>query len=105
MVLNDAGKMAAQCWRAIPEHFPHVALDVFVVMPNHVHILMEIADQEELPKIVHSWKSFTAKRINAVIGGYGDVWQKEYFDRLIRNAEHYGRTLEYIRRNAKMARG
>ena len=87
-------------------HFNNVRyrLHAFVVMPNHVHILMEIADQEELPKIVHSWKSYTAKRINAAIGGSGDVWQKEYFDRLIRNAEHYGRTVEYIRRNADAPR-
>ena len=47
MVLNDAGKMAAQCWRAIPEHFPHVALDVFVVMPNHVHGILFIRDGSE----------------------------------------------------------
>lgn len=37
MRLNDVGTIADICWRAIPEHFPRVVLDVFVIMPNHVH--------------------------------------------------------------------
>lgn len=37
MILNDAGLMAEKCWRDIPTHFPHVALDEFVIMPNHIH--------------------------------------------------------------------
>lgn len=42
MVLNDAGSVAAKCWHAIPDHFPHVILDTFVVMPNHVHGILFI---------------------------------------------------------------
>src|SRR5690349_15373556 len=37
MVLNEAGRIADECWRAIPEHFPHAELGVYVVMPNHLH--------------------------------------------------------------------
>lgn len=37
MLLNDAGKFANKCWLEIPEHFPHVTLDEFIVMPNHIH--------------------------------------------------------------------
>ena len=80
-------------------------LHAFVVMPNHVHVLLEIVRREDLAKIVHGWKSYTAKRINEVVGGEGQVWQREYYDRLIRNAEHYARTVEYIRRNACVAEG
>ena len=80
-------------------------LHSFVVMPNHVHVLLEIARREDLARIVHGWKSYTAKRINAVTGGEGQVWQREYYDRLIRNAEHYARTVEYIRQNARMVEG
>ena len=43
MMLNDAGKMADQFWREIPKHFPFVILDEFVVMPNHVHGIIEIS--------------------------------------------------------------
>jgi putative transposase len=44
MQLNDAGRMVLQCWQNIPGHFPHVALDAFVVMPNHLHGIMVITD-------------------------------------------------------------
>lgn len=98
------------CRRVVVENLLHFnggryKLHAFVVMPNHVHVLVEIANREELPKIVHGWKSYTAKRMNEVVGGSGGVWQREYFDRLIRNAEHYTRTVEYIRKNARVAEG
>ena len=98
------------CRRIVIENLLHFngvryRLHSFVIMPNHVHILMEIERCEDLAKIVHGWKSYTAKKINAVVGGTGSVWQVEYYDRLIRNAEHYTRTLEYIRKNARMAEG
>jgi len=44
MRLNDAGRVAQQCWRQIPAHFPNVELDEFVVMPNHVHGILVITD-------------------------------------------------------------
>jgi len=42
MLLNEAGEMAADCWRAIPTHFPHAAIDAWVIMPEHVHGIIEI---------------------------------------------------------------
>ena len=44
MRLNEAGQIARQCWVEIPRHFPHVELDEFVVMPNHVHGILVIVD-------------------------------------------------------------
>ena len=44
MVLNEFGQIAYSCWLAIPGHFPHVELDEFVVMPNHVHGIVWIAN-------------------------------------------------------------
>lgn len=46
MVLSDVGKMADKYWREIPAHFPFVKLDEFVVMPNHVHGIVEIVRDE-----------------------------------------------------------
>lgn len=43
--LNRAGRVAEACWLAIPEHFPHVELDAYVVMPNHVHGIIRIAGE------------------------------------------------------------
>jgi len=42
MILNEGGKIAEQCWKQIPEHFPQVFVDCFVVMPNHVHGIVVI---------------------------------------------------------------
>ena len=42
MTLNDAGKIAHDCWLEIPEHFPNVILHEFIVMPNHVHGIIEL---------------------------------------------------------------
>jgi REP element-mobilizing transposase RayT len=44
MRLNEFGEMVRGCWLAIPDHFPHVALDAFVIMPNHVHGIVWIVD-------------------------------------------------------------
>jgi REP element-mobilizing transposase RayT len=74
-------------------------------MPNHVHVLIELKARDQLSKILHSWKSYTAKRINEVVGGSGEVWQKEYYDRLIRDSAHYQRTVRYIRKNAEVVEG
>ena len=98
------------CRRIVVENLLHFngeryVLHSFVVMPNHVHVLLEITNREGLPKIVHGWKSYTSNRINEAIGGSGSVWQREYYDRLIRDAAHYANTVEYIRKNARVAEG
>ena len=71
----------------------------FVIMPNHVHVLVEPFGQNTLSEITHSWKSFSAHEIAKVLKSNGSVWQKESFDRLIRDEKHYKITLEYIKKN------
>ncbi|MEM9080085.1 MAG: class I tRNA ligase family protein [Verrucomicrobiota bacterium] len=72
-----------------------------VVMPNHVHVLFSPAKGHELPDIVHSWKSFTAKALNKVLNQQGAFWLPEYFDRLIRSEKHFQRVSQYIVDNPK----
>ena len=71
-------------------------LHAWVVMPNHVHALCSPLPDHSLSAIVHSWKSFTANAINAALGRQGKLWQEDYFDRFIRDAEHYDRAVAYI---------
>ena len=97
------------CRQIVAEAFEHFngsryALHSYIVMPNHVHVLVEFLAKEDMPKILHSWKSYTASAINRVLGRTGSVWQRDYFDRLVRNADHYGRCLAYIRKNESAAR-
>ncbi|WP_394849145.1 transposase [Pendulispora brunnea] len=74
-------------------------LGPWVIMPNHVHVLVRPLADHSLGEILHSWKSFTAKKIRALIGGTGAVWQREYFDRMIRNERHLLAATRYVHEN------
>jgi REP element-mobilizing transposase RayT len=76
----------------------------WVVMPNHVHVLVQSAPGYRLPDVVHSWKSFTANRANQILTRSGEFWQPEYFDRYIRDADHFDNALRYIHENPVKAR-
>ena len=87
------------------QHFEgqRIAMNSFVIMPNHVHALFALHPDEELGKMVQSWKRHSARAINLNEGRDGSVWQKDYFDRLIRDAKHFGNCVRYIRRNPEKA--
>jgi len=75
----------------------------WVVMPNHVHALVEIW-QVPLGKILQSWKSYTSKEANQILGREGTFWAEDYFDRYIRDEDHFRRTVRYIENNPVNAR-
>jgi REP element-mobilizing transposase RayT len=79
------------------------SLSAFVLMPNHVHVLFKLAEGEDLGKVIHSWKSFSAHEINKALGQEGPVWQEEYYDRIVRGESHFARLLEYICENPAKA--
>jgi REP element-mobilizing transposase RayT len=128
MELSAWGEIVAECWQEIPDHFPHAALDAFVVMPNHVHGIIVITEAptprpgvpdgtpdvgathaSPLPRgpvpgsigaIVGSFKSGATKQINehrALPGG--QVWQRNYYDHIIRDPASLDRLREYIATN------
>jgi len=76
----------------------------WAVMPNHVHCLLTRFEQYELSDILHSIKSFTAHKANRILKRTGEFWMEEYFDRYIRNQEHFKRTVRYIENNPVKAR-
>ena len=69
------------------------------VMPNHVHAVFAPLHGHGLADILHSWKSFTSKEANKLLGTTGQFWEREYFDRLIRNAAELERTVRYVVEN------
>jgi REP element-mobilizing transposase RayT len=69
-------------------------LHAWCVMPNHVHVMFYLPPGSALEKVVHSWKSFTSHKIDQ-----GVIWQREYFDRMIRSPEHFNATRAYIQAN------
>ena len=78
-------------------------LDEWVVMPNHVHVLVRPLGKNQLAEILHSWKSFSANQINAHLGKTGSFWKKEYYDHIVRDLEELLRIRKYIRDNPKKA--
>ena len=93
--------VADLCVRALhygDEVLNHYRLQAWVVMPNHVHLL--ISPLTELAKILHSIKGFTARRANQILGRVGlPFWQKEFFDHWIRNERGRERVRAYIEGN------
>ena len=78
-------------------------LFAWCVMPNHVHVVARLFPGQALATVVHSWKSFTAKRANAILGRQGTFWQREYYDHLIRNENEFERAMNYVADNPAKA--
>ncbi len=85
-------------------HGERYLLEVFVIMPNHVHLAFTLHPEHDLADVVHSWKSFTAHAVNKDLGRDGELWQRDYFDRMIRDETHWERVLRYIEENPRNLR-
>jgi len=78
-------------------------LYAWVIMPNHVHALIHPFEGFTLGKIISSWKRFTATRINNRLGVREQLWYDDYFDRYMRNEDHFWDTVSYIESNPVVA--
>ena len=118
VVLSDIGRAVERCWLALPQHFAGVALDVFALMPDHLHGIVVIegggrslaaaaAPQQKtgspagsLPAIVQNFKSVSVRRVHAL--GYcqdAPLWQRNYYERVIRDEPELEHIREYIQTN------
>jgi len=92
---NEMGTIVQQTWDDLPTHYHGIDLDAFIVMPNHVHGLIILADQPErrhaIPEIVRGFKTFSARRVNERAGKSGVRWQRGYYEHVIRNEKALGR--------------
>jgi len=117
--LNILGKLAHECWVQIPTHFRWVTLLDFVVMPNHVHGIIEIARQQgrdgagplrrmntnpytsagSLGVIVRSFKAIVTKRAHLELKQHGQIWQTNYYETIIRPGRELTNARAYIGEN------
>jgi len=117
--LNDAGCVVKRCWIEIPRHFSFIELDKFVVMPNHMHGIIIIPDIRKgtacraptlekfgnpvpgsLPTIIRSFKSAVTRTINIIRDTPGiPLWQRNYYEHVMRDEDALNRTREYIMHN------
>jgi putative transposase len=81
----------------------HCRLLAWVVMPNQVHVLVELLESGSLPRIVQAWKGYTAKQINALLGRQGTLWHKDYYDRYVRDMRHLENAILYLHWNPAKA--
>ena len=117
MILNDAGKIADECWLEIPKHFPNVVLHEHIVMPNHVHGIIEInpvrtshvmAQHNQFSKpipgsisvIIQQYKSSVTKFVNKNNISHFS-WQSRFYEHIIRNEQSYQQIADYIINNPK----
>jgi len=105
----DAGH--GNCWLRKPQlgnvvanslgffHGNQVLTGDYVVMPNHVHVLMRPLPGYELEKILQSIKSYTATKINRILGLAGHLWMRESYDHIVRDFEQLEAFQRYIEAN------
>jgi REP element-mobilizing transposase RayT len=118
MRLSAFGRLVQSVWYDLPKHYPRVGCDAFVIMPNHIHGVLILTDVVSigagngragfnpaatghgLPEIVRAFKTFSARRINGMRGTRGvSVWQRNYFEHVVRNEAELLRIREYVVNN------
>ena len=113
MILNDYGQIAGKQWIWLPEQYPYVELDEFVVMPNHFHGILSIVGNgrgvgngrdrslqkiKSLSELMGAFKTTSSKFIHK--SGLSEFqWQKSFHDHIIRDDEDLSRVREYIVNN------
>ncbi len=121
MALNQAGWLVQQTWEQLPGRFPSVALDTFVVMPNHIHGVIAISgcpvgaglalpgeptgaavqgtasSTPTLGDVIRAFKSVSAIQVNRLLSRSGQpLWQRNYYEHIIREEDDLGRIRQYI---------
>ena len=97
--MNFRGKIAEHSISAIEHHFPNVRVDKFVVMPNHIHLILDLyAQGTSLTNIIGQFKAFVSKEIHKTEPDR-TVWQTSFHDHIIRNQKAYEKIWLYIDSN------
>lgn len=114
--LNHAGRMIEKIWLELPDYYQNVETDAFVVMPNHFHGIVVLKNvgagpracpesQMTLPDIVHRFKSLTTTQYRKGVKSQnwepfmGKLWQRNYYEHIVRNSDDLNRIREYIQNN------
>lgn len=108
-VLKPLGTVAEELLRGVFDKYPDVTVDKYVIMPDHIHILLRIDRQlgtgnpsPTLGNIIGWYKYQVTKRYNLLFGLQGErVFQRSYYDHVIRNQQDYDETWQYIECNPR----
>jgi putative transposase len=111
--IPDLNIIVRQMWDALPSRFPGLKLDQFIIMPNHIHFIVHLPDRVEsstsfsLGSVIgtykslvsHHWLAYIASRGPAGTALPGQIWQRNYYDRIIRNQQELENIRRYIDEN------
>ena len=104
MILNVYGKVAEEQWHWLDKHYTFLSIPAFVVMPNHVHAIIDIHGKftqtaiRPLPQLISAYKSRVSSRIRK-LGLDSFSWHRSYYDHIIRNEYSFMNILHYIHNN------
>ena len=101
--LNELGQIAEKCILCIPECYPNVTVDNYVIMPNHVHAILifkEAAEKDTLSRVIGQYKMAVTKKIHCINPNIV-VWQRSFHDHIIRNQHSYEKIWKYISDNPR----
>jgi len=104
MLLNALGKSIARAWVWLGTQYPYVEVDEYVIMPNHLHGIISFFDSGErrkpLGQLIGAFKTKTTKYANrALRTPVQMLWQRSFYERVIRNLSELERAREYIANN------
>ena len=109
--LNELGNIVDCELKKIPEYFKNVKINEYVIMPNHLHFIIQIDNNNEkngvgvgldrptIPQIIGLYKSGVTRFYNQKIKANIQIWQRNYYEHIIRNENEYYRIIEYIKNN------
>jgi putative transposase len=120
MVFTDAGSIAIQCWMDIPKHFPNTILHQYIIMPNHVHGIIQILNNasDNITNKINQFQKIIPRSIGSIVRGFKigvtkwfrnkfpnefprerKIWQRNYYEHIIRNEKSFERISNYISNN------
>jgi REP element-mobilizing transposase RayT len=109
---TDCGRAVVDCWRWLGERYPHVEIDEWIVMPNHLHGIVVLCDAERdgsrtggtrrkpLGELIGAFKTVSTQRVNALRARAGEpLWQRDFYEHIIRDEVELDRIRQYIATN------
>ena len=110
-MLSRVGSIVQDVWAGLSNHYRNVGLDEFVIMPDHVHGILVLRIRRRwrtgptrvgtVPEAIRSLKSFSTREANKNLVRPRPLWQRGYYERVIRNPWELDRFREYIRTNPR----
>lgn len=104
MKVNSGGKTIAKALADLPKRFTGAIISHYVIMPNHIHFILYLPGNIRLSDVIRVFKSistvaFLKNDINDVITNRGKLWQRNYYEHIIRNPRSYDYIVQYINTN------